>query len=89
MSWKRSEKKMSIEINDRDVGGGGPLTIPNLRPMWNKGESCTRRDDGKASTDFIREVAKDEHANYCSRESGGRQSSAVVVGGELGSVNSF
>lgn len=41
------------------------------------------------STDSVREVTKDEHANYGSRESGGRQSGAIVVSGELCSVDPF
>lgn len=79
---------MSIEINDRDVGGG-PLTIPNLRPRKCKGEIRKRRGNGNENTEFVRQVTEDEHSNDCPSESGGSQSRAIVVGSELGSVDSF
>ena len=52
----------------------------------------TRRENdrgGDGSTDFVREVTKDEHADDCSGESGGSQSGTIVVSAELCSVDSF
>ena len=52
----------------------------------------TRRENdrgGDGSTDFVREVAKDEHADDGSGESGGSQSGTIVVFAEPCSVDSF
>ena len=78
---------MSIEIEDRDVGVAvhQPFRISVLENVRCDKTSNYRGRNG--STNFVREETKDEHADDCPSESGGRQNGTIVVVVELLSVD--